>query len=131
MTHIRMMCAEDANAGYAMQILLIKSIAPVILIAGLVTSLSMGVLKCRLLPSIALGWFLFVLSFLFQDLFSPMMAHYSSGREGVKAVAVDQPGTIAAIFIGWIYSTICHFLGRFFRYLFDLIARRRNKNKSD
>lgn len=62
--------------------------------------------------SMALGWSLFVLSFVFRDIFSLMIAKYFHGKEGAKVVAVDQPGTIAAVFVGWFPALVGHFLGR-------------------
>ena len=103
-----------------MPIVVIKAIAPSILAISFVAPLLNGILGRRLGISIALGWILFVLSFVFQDLLSPMIASHFHGRDGVNAVAVDQPGTVAAVFVGWLPSLVGHFAGRGLRELLKM-----------
>ncbi|MBL9155788.1 MAG: hypothetical protein JNK37_25150 [Verrucomicrobiales bacterium] len=113
-----------------MSIDLIKALAPSILVLALVVPALTGFLGRKVGVSIALGWTLFVLSFAFQDLFSLMIANHFHGRAGVKAVAVDQPGTVAAVFVGWLQSLICHFIGRGIRRILSLASVAHNLHKS-
>ena len=69
-----------------------------------------------------IGWFLFVISFLFQDIYSIMIAGHFHGNEGVKAVAVDQPGTVAAVFVGWLIPLVGHFIGKGLRRLVQIVG---------
>ncbi len=100
-----------------MPITLIESLSPSILVLSVLVPLLTGFFGGRLGVSIGLGWFLFVLSFLFQDIFSLMLANHFHGIDGVRAVAVDQPGTVAAVFAGAAPALLGHFLGRGLRRL--------------
>jgi len=106
-----------------MPIFLIDALAPSILALSLVAPILNGFFGRRVVVSIALGWFLFVLSFVFQDILSVMIASHFQGRDGVRAVAVDQPGTVAAVFVGWLPSLVCHFAGRGLGGLRRLVSR--------
>ena len=114
-----------------MPIVLIQALSPSVLALSLIVPVLTGFLGRRLGVSIALGWFLFVLSFLFQDIFSVLIANHFHGREGVRAVAVDQPGTVAAVFAGWLFPLVGHFVGRGFRGLRKRVFRGGGNNNSE
>ena len=114
-----------------MPIVLIDALSPSILVLSMVMPIIAGYLGKRLSLSIALGWSLFVLGFLFQDIFSVLLAGHFHGQDGVKAVAVDQPGTAAAFFIGWIIPTIGHFVGNGAARLRKWLFRADCKNSSE
>lgn len=114
-----------------MPIVLIQALSPSVLALSLIVPVLTGFLGRRLRISIVLGWLLFVLSFLFQDIFSLLIANYFHGRDGVRAVAVDQPGTAAAVFVGWLLPLIGHFVGRGFGGLRKRVFRGGGNNNSE
>lgn len=113
-----------------MPIPLINAISPTLVVISIILPVVTGIIGCRAASSMTLGWFLFVLSFLFQDMFNIAIADYFHGREGVKAVTVDQPGTAGAIVIGWLIPLIGHYLGFGIRRLVKFV-RGRNRETSD
>jgi len=114
-----------------MSISVIQAISPAILGLSLVVPICAGFLGRRLRISIVVGWLLFVLAFLFQDILSLMLASHFHGRDGVRAVAVDQPGTIAAVFSGWLPPLIGHFMGKGLRGQLKLVCGNRNRTNSE
>lgn len=95
-----------------MPLSLIQTIAPAMMGLALVIPILAGFLGRRLWLSIILGWVLFVAAFLFQDVLALLLANHFHGQDGVRAVAVEQPGTCAAVVGGWLLPLAGHFLGR-------------------
>lgn len=62
--------------------------------------------------SVVWGWILFIMSFLFQDAFSVLLAKRFHGEELASAIAVDQPGVFPAFLMGWILPLIAFYIGQ-------------------
>lgn len=115
-----------------MPIELIRALAPAFLIFSLVIPIVVtGFLGRGWIFSVFLGWIFFVTSFLFRDVFSLMLADHFHGRESARTIAVYQPGTVAAIFAGWLPPLISHFIGRGVRGLRNGFGATRGNNRSE
>ena len=96
---------------------LIKALAPALLVLALVVPLVTGFLGRRLRVSVGLGWGLFVLAILIQDILSVQLARHFHGEAGVSAVTVDPPGLAMAILWGWTLPLLMHGVGDIVAYL--------------
>jgi len=84
-----------------MSIQLIMAIIPTFCLLAILVPVVTGYRGWSCHRSVATGWLLFVVSYLFQDIGSPLLARHFHGTEGIEAVASDQPGTLAALVGGW------------------------------
>jgi len=107
-----------------MPIAFLQAISPTSLLLSVIVPVIFGFGGRRLRRSVILGWSLFIVSFLFQDILTPVLANHFHGPEVAKTVAIDQPGTVATVFGGWVLPLVGHFVGRGFKRLRNLVTSR-------
>lgn len=84
----------------------------------------LGIRGERLRWGVLAGWVLFVVALLFQDIISPILAYHYIGRDAGNRISPEQPGTIAAVFVGWLLGLLFHLAGSGVRLLFNAFKRR-------
>jgi hypothetical protein len=91
---------------------LLNALCPALAAGSFAVSFWLGFRGTSSRRSLVLGWSLFVLAYVFQDLLSPGIAFLWLGRDAANRVSVDQPGTAAAVLGGWVPALMFFKLGQ-------------------
>jgi len=104
---------------------LIACVAPAIALASVVVPFWMGARGARATPAVGRGWALLVLAYLFWDLLSPAIAEGLLGEDFALRLAVDQPGTIGAVCVGWLAALFWWACGTLARIIVQSFRRKK------
>jgi hypothetical protein len=88
---------------------LIQAPVFILLLASLIVSFVCGLRNIR--NAALMGWIVFVLAYIYSDLILPTLAIRFLPRD-VALELTDQPGTAAAMVIGWIPACLLSAFGR-------------------
>ncbi len=95
-----------------MALLAIQSLVSLLLVAAIALPGFLAFRGTKLPRCVLTGWLLFVLAFLFQDVIAPLLAWQFAGKEAAASISPEQPGTVGAIFGGWLLPLLVSLVSR-------------------
>jgi hypothetical protein len=91
---------------------LLQAPCSLLVLASMLVCIVCGYRKVPFGRSVAAGWSLIILAFLYNDFVLPDLASAYLPREAALRISPDTPGTVPAVFLGGMLAAACYYLGK-------------------